>query len=57
MTGVTMRAESSILGLVEIVTGVAIAATPDASYYSHLGSVMTPRCVLQGIREPGSYDL
>ena len=50
VTGVTMRAESSILGLVEIVSGVTIAAAVreivDSSCRSHLRSVMSLNCCL-----------
>ena len=62
-----MRAESSILGLVEIVGGVAIAAAVreigDSSCRSHLGSVMAPSSLLHASRarerswEPGSHGL
>ena len=62
-----MRAEFSILGLVEIVGGVAIAAAvreiADPSCRSHLGSVMAPSCLLLASRarercwEPGSHGL
>ena len=62
-----MRAESSILGLVKIVGGVAIAAAvreiADSSCRSHLRSVMAPSCLLHASRarercwEPGSHDL
>ena len=49
-----MRAESSILGSVEIVGGVAIAAAVseivDSSCRSHLRSVMAPSCLLHGTR-------
>ena len=67
VTGVMMRAESSILGLVEIVGGVAIAAAvreiADSSCRSHLGSVMASSCLLYASRarercwEPGSHGL
>ena len=62
-----MRAEFSILGLVEIVGGVAIAAAvreiADSSCRSHLGSVMAPSGLLHASRarercsEPGSHGL
>ena len=62
-----MRAESSILGLVEIVGGVAIAAAvreiADSSCRSHLRSVMALSCLLHALRargrcwEPGSHGL
>ena len=62
-----MRAESSILGLVETVGGVAIAAAvrevADSSCRPHLRSVMAPSCFLHASRarerrwEPGSHDL
>ena len=62
-----MRAESSILGLVEIVGGVAIAAfvreIANSSCRSHLRSVMAPSCLLHASRaqercwEPGSHGL
>ena len=62
-----MRAESSILGLVEIVGGVAIAAAvreiANSSCRSHLGSVMAPSSLLHASRarercwEPGSLGL
>ena len=59
MTGVMMRAESSILGLVEIVGGVAIAAEvreiADSSCRSRLGSVMAR--VMARCWEPGSHGL
>ncbi len=46
MTGVTMRAESSILELAEMFSGVAIAAAAreiaDANSSLHLRSVMAP---------------
>ena len=49
VTGVMMRAESSILGIVEIVGGVAIAAAvrenADLGCRSHLRSVMAPNCL------------
>ena len=49
-----MRAESSILGLVEIVGGVAIAAAVreigDSSCRSHLRSVMAPSSLLHASR-------
>ena len=52
-----MRAESSILGLVEIVGGVAIAAAvreiADSSCRSQLGSVMAPSCLLHASRALG----
>ena len=67
VTGVMMRAEFSILGLVEIVGGVAIAAAvreiADSSCRSHLGSVMAPSSLLHASRarercwEPGSHGL
>ena len=62
-----MRAESSILELIEAVGGVAIAAAvreiADSSCCSHLGSVMAPSCFLHASRarercwEPGSHSL
>ena len=57
MAGVMMRDESSILGLVEIVGGVAIAAAvreiADSSCRSHLRSVIArERCW-----KPGSHGL
>ena len=67
VTGVMMHAESSILGLVEIVGGVAIAAavreTAVSSCRSHLRSVMAPICLLHASRsrerywKPGSHGL
>ena len=52
-TGVTMRAESSILEMVEIVGGVAIAAAvreiADSSCRSHLRSVLAASCLLHGL--------
>ena len=51
-----MRAESSILEVVEIVSGVAVAAAvreiADSSYRSLLGSrsVMAPSCLLHASR-------
>ena len=60
VTGVMMRAESSILGLVEIVGGVAIAAA--VREIADL-SVMTPSCLLHASRarercwKPGSHGL
>ena len=49
-----MRAESRILGLMEIVGGVAIAAAvreiADSIRRSHLGSVMAPSCLLHASR-------
>ena len=48
-----MRAESSILELVEIADGVAIAAPvreiADSSCRSHLSSVAAPSCLLHGL--------
>ena len=62
-----MRAEFSILGLVEIVGGVAIAVAVreigDSSSRSHLRSVMAPSSLLQASRarercwESGSHGL
>ena len=60
-----MRAESSILGLVEIVGGVAIAAAVReiADSSCHLRSVMAPSSLLHASRarercwEPGSHGL
>ena len=62
-----MRAESSILGLDDVVGGVAIAAAvreiADSSCRSHLGSVMAPSCLLHASSardssmEPGCYGL
>ena len=51
----TMRAESSILGLVEIVGGVAIAAAvreivDSSCCRSHLRSVMALSCLLHASR-------
>ena len=67
VTGVMMRAGSSILGLVEIVGGVAIAAAvreiANTSCRSHLRSVMAPSCLLHASRarercwERGSHGL
>ena len=67
MASVMMRAEFSILGLVEVVGGVAIAVAvreiADSSCRSHLRSVMAPSCLLHASRarercwEPGSYGL
>ena len=67
VTDVMMRAESSILGLVEIVGGVAIAAAireiADSSCRSHLRSIMAPSCLLHASRarercwEPGNHGL
>ena len=54
VTGVMMRAESSMLGLVEIVGGLAIAAAvseiADSSCRSHLRSVMAPSSLLHASR-------
>ena len=54
VTGVMMRADSSILGLVETVGGVAIAAAvreiADSRCRPHLRSVMAPSCLLHASR-------
>ena len=56
-----MRAKSSILGLVEIVGGVAIAAAvreiTDSSCRSHLRSVLAPSCLLPHARVTSSRTL
>ena len=48
-----MRAESSTLGLVEVVGDVAIAAAvreiANSSCRSHLRSVVAPSCLLHGL--------
>ena len=60
VTGVMMRAESSILELVEMVSGMANAAAfreiYDSSCRSHLRSVVAPTCTASRARE-GSWEL